>query len=144
MERYNVLVPGTREKFEGWIRDRGGVRVWGNVDLSDPGAGYAYTPMYQDGGEVETTPPTWKHQDRVDVVTDLSRFRFVREYIEVDRFRITLRMGASGLRIKLTDGSSRRLRARLDKAQEKHGPCYYRWDGFDGRDCVIERPVWED
>lgn len=39
MERIDVLVPGARVKFEDWIKNRGGVQVWENVNLSTPRAG---------------------------------------------------------------------------------------------------------
>jgi len=153
----DVMVPGARAKFEEWIRVRGGVQVWHNLNLSDPGAGNQFTPatmMIKDpddvkgysgskiGDIVPYPKPHWS-VGAGEVVTDISRFRFVKGYTEIKRIRVAVCRG-SGLMFKLTDGSQRKVDRALEKAPEG---AVYRKDGglFDPlREIVIEVPEWEE
>uniref|UniRef100_A0A6M3JEC9 Uncharacterized protein n=1 Tax=viral metagenome TaxID=1070528 RepID=A0A6M3JEC9_9ZZZZ len=159
MKIYDVMVPGCREKFETWIRDRGGVQVWRNLNLSNPGAGNQFTPATmvietarQEAGYLgkkigDTVPypnPHWS-VGAGEVVTDIKRFRFVKSFKELKRIRVALRRG-SGLNFCLTDGSQRKLDRALDAAREKYEDVVYRKDGglFDyERFIVVEVPEWE-
>jgi len=138
LKRYDVSVPGCRERFEEWVKTRGGIAVWTNHDLSDPGAGNVYTPALTDGKL--TLAPCWRcGRNPAEVVTDLSRFRFAKGEREVDRFKVAVRMGAQGMKVKLTDASSAKLRKRL----EKHGPdAGYRFD-YENQQAVVTVPEWE-
>jgi hypothetical protein len=138
LKTYKVLVPSVREQFEEWIRERGGVAVWENANLSNPSAGAMFTPLYTDG---KLTPqPSWQTVSTPAVVTDIARFRFVLEMREMDRLRVATRVGSQGLSLKLTDLSAKRLRKRLDKAGDE---AMYRFD-FDTQEAVIEIPLWEE
>jgi len=156
---YDVTVLGCREKFETWIRDRGGVQVWRNLNLSNPSAGNQYTPAtmvikdpddqkgYLDsriGDIVQYPRPHWS-VGAGEVITDIKRFRFVKSFKELKRIRVALRRG-DGLNFCLTDGSQRKLDRALEKAQEKYDDVTYRKDGglFDyERFIVVEVPEWE-
>jgi hypothetical protein len=151
MDKIEVYTPGCRATFEGWIQNRGGVKVWRNIDLSNCGAGPIFTPALQElevpqeNGGVNMVPypkPSWR-VDNGEVVTDISRFRFVKGFKEFKRIRVALRRG-SGLNFCLTDGSQNKV----DKALSEAGPeAVYRKDGglFDfERFIVVEVPEWED
>ncbi len=154
MEKIEVLTPGCREKFEEWIKCRGGVKVWRNLDLSNCGAGPIFTPALKEvevpleNGGMNMIPypkPSWR-VDNGEVVTDISRFRFVKGFKEFKRIRVALRRG-DGLIFCLTDGSQRKVDKALDQAREKFGEATYRKDGglFDyERFIVVEVPEWED
>jgi hypothetical protein len=138
---YDVTVPGVREKFETWIRDRGGVQVWENLNLSNPGAGRQFTPaemigLGEDGKPTPSPAPHWS-VGRGEVVTSIDRFRFVASWAEVKRFRVAIRRGAQGFTLKCTDASS----AKIHKALEKYPGSTYRFD-YDHQEAVIEVPTW--
>jgi hypothetical protein len=131
-----------KEKFTKWIAERGGVMVWQNIDLSNCDAGDIYTPAFTEDGK-EYDKPHWR-VSRKEVVSDLSRFRFVKELKEVKRFRVAVRMGDQGFSMKLTDGSTRRVRAACAKTKQQTGiEPYYRFD-YETQECVIETPIFED
>jgi hypothetical protein len=141
---YEVHVPGARAKFEDWIANRGGILVWENVDLSNPGAGNMFTPVRDAEGKPNDTnqPPNWTHRYK-ETCTKIKDFRFVKEMKEVKRFRVAVRMGTQGLMIKLTDGSTKKLHKALDKVKEETGQdAMYRFD-YSTQEAVIEVPVWE-
>ena len=156
---YDVMVPGTRPKFELWIKERGGVQVWHNLNLSNPGAGNQFTPAtmvidseedlrgYSGAKMGDTVPyprPHWS-VGAGEIITDISRFRFVKGFKEVKRIRVAVCRG-SGLMYKLTDGSQRKVDRALETARDKYGEAVYRKDGglFDyERFIVVEVPEWE-
>ena len=137
--KIRVLAPGAREKFEDWIATRGGVQIWNNGNLSDPGAGPIFTPALQkvEHQRVPTEKPRWSHE-RGEVVTDINRFEFVKAWKEIKRFHVAIRMGSQGTMLKLTDGSSARVR----KFEESHPGAYYRFD-YETQECVFEIPEME-
>lgn len=142
-ERIEVMTPGCREKFENWIQYRGGVQVWKNQNLSNPNAGDMFTAALT----IEGQPTPCPHWSRAagELVKEIGGFRFVKELKEVQRCRIALRMGDSGLTIKLTDASSRRVRAICAEIKARTGEDpTFSWGGDDGKDCVFKVPVWED
>lgn len=153
---YDIYVVGAREKFEGWIKNRGGVQVWHNLDLSNPGAGNMFPPATQEeetileGGlrtkrTISYPKPHWP-VGAGEVVTDIKRFRFAKGFKELKRIRVALKRG-NGLNYCLTDASQRKVDKALDAAREKYGDdVTYRKDGglFDQeRFIVIELPEWE-
>ena len=139
-----VTVPGVRAKFEDWIKTRGGILVWENVNLSDPGAGPMFTPVRDAEGKTncKNSPPHWTHRYH-ETCTKIKDFKFVKEMVEVNRFRVAVRMGTQGLMVKLTDASTKKLNKALDKAKEKTGQdASYRFD-YSTQEAVIEVPLWE-
>ena len=48
MITYEMSVPGARERVAAWIKDRGGVAIWPNINLSDAGKGPTFTPAVTD------------------------------------------------------------------------------------------------
>jgi hypothetical protein len=142
LERIEICVPDQKEKFADWIANRGGVIRWQNLNLSNPDGGDMYTPVRgPDGENNQERAPHWS-VGFAEIITDLSRFRFIKELREVKRLKIAVRMGSQGLSLKLTDGSTRRLRAAMGKIQDIHGtkPCYH----FEEDQAVIEVPIFED
>jgi len=139
---YKVFVPGVREKFEEWIANRGGVAVWENRNLSNPGAGLSYTPALSEAGN-PSIPPHWSRR-LLEVCKSIEDFRFVRGFKEVRRLRVAVRMGSQGWMLKLTDGSTDKLHKALDKIKEETGQeACYRFD-YTTQEAVIEVPVWSD
>jgi hypothetical protein len=139
VKKMAVYNPGAKAMFVKWIAERGGVKVWENVDLSNCDAGPMWTPVRDAEGK-DVTSPRWSHPKCVEIVTDLSRFKFIKDMKEVKRFHVAVRMGDSGLRIKCTDASSRKIKSQLAKA----GPeACYRFD-YDTQEAVIEVPVWDE
>jgi hypothetical protein len=137
MKKIDVLALGAREKFLDWIKNRGGVQVWRNLNLSNPDAGNQYTPYLNITRDVQDAPH-WS-VGRGELITDITRFRFVKGFKEVKRFHVGVRMGGNGLSVKVTDGGSRRIRAALDK----YPGSVYHFD-YEYQDAVIEVPEWEE
>jgi hypothetical protein len=137
--KYEVTVPGAKTQIMEWLRDRGGVIVWENINLSDPTKGFTYTPAKtSDGQDGHEKKPHWGVRAK-EVVTDPDKFRFAKELKEVKRFRVAVRMGSQGMSLKVTDGGTRRIKAALAKA----GPdSCYEFD-YDTQEAVILVPVWE-
>lgn len=139
-ERIDVTVPGVREKFAGWVAQRGGVAVWENANLSTPDAGEQFTPAVTDGAP--TPQPHWSVKPIPEIVTDLARFRFVKSFREVGRRKIAVRVSGNGLMLKLTDASTRKVNNFQDSYKEKHGVRpFYR---FEDDEAVFEVAEWED
>ena len=151
MKKIDVYTLGVREDFETWIRDRGGVKVWRNVNLSNPGYGPIFTPAFEEidmdvfGMSVPYPKPSWQ-VDNGEVITDITRFRFAKGFKEFKRIRVALERG-SGYNYRLTDGSQRKVDWAMQACMDKHGDAVYRKDGglFDmERFIVVEIPEWED
>ena len=140
MKKIDVTTPNCRPRFEEWIKTRGGVLSWPCIDLSNPGAGMIFTPATTpEGEESKLHKPHW-NRGAPTLHTSLDDFRFCTGMREVQRFHVALRMGAQGMKVKLTDGSTRKL----EKACEKAGPdSRYHFD-YDTQEAVIELPTWED
>lgn len=131
-----VGVVGVRPRFEDWIAGRGGVQVWDNVNLSDPGKGHMFTPVEAVDGTL-TDKPHWSVA-RGEVITDINRFEFVKAWTEIKRFHVAIRPGSQGLTMKLTDASSAKVR----RYTEKHPEAFYRFD-YETQECVFEMPEME-
>jgi len=147
-----MTVEGAREKFAGWIAQRGGVAVWPCINLSNL-TGPCFTPALREEDKpltaecpeiahirFPTQKPGWQYGERSEVITDIARFKFAIGMKEVARFRVALRMGGQGMSLKLTDGATRRLNKRLDKAGKD---ARYHFD-YASQEAVIEVPVWEE
>lgn len=142
-KKIEICVPGARAKFETWIKDRGGVAVWKNVNLSNPGAGDSYTPALAVEGQGMRYPkPHWSVEFS-KIITDINSFRFVKEMREIKRFHVAIRRSSNGLMFKCTDASSERIRREMSKASAKHGQNICREFDYETQDCVLLLPVWE-
>ena len=140
--KIEIGVPGCREKFAKYITERGGIKIWRNINLSNPDAGDIYTPVRDSEGN-DYPKPHWSVEFS-RIVTDINAFRFIKELREVKRFHVAIRRSSNGLMFKCTDASSAKLRKAMSKIQEQTGekPCY-RFD-YETQEAVIEMPVWED
>lgn len=145
-KRIQIGVPGAREKFELWIKTRGGVQVWENINLSNMDAGDQYTPALEtvkvpmENGGINAVPyhkPHWSVRQG-ELITDIKRFRFVKSWKEVKRFHVGVRMGAQGFTMKVTDGGTRKIRAACDK----YPGSSYRFD-YEFQEAIIEVPEFE-
>jgi len=133
-DRIEVTVLGVKEKFQDWINSRGGVKVWRNLNLSNPDAGFRFTPALTED-QKDYPKPHWSVGYQ-ETIRDISRFRFVKSMCEVKRLRVAVSMSGNGLMLKLTEGSSRKLRLACQKIQKAHNgiePCYH-FEGGRGRD----------
>lgn len=154
MKKIDVYNIGARVKFGHWIKNRGGVKVWRNINLSNPGYGPIFTPALkevevpEENGGINVVPypkPSWQ-VDNGEVITDITRFRFAKGFKEFKRIRVALERG-SGYNYRLTDGSQRKVDRAMQACMDKHGDAVYRKDGglFDAeRFIVVEIPEWED
>lgn len=135
MEKIKVLALNVKDNFKNWIDTRGGVSVWHTVNLSNPGAGYVFTPFRDiDGSENEK--PRWDLALK-EVVKDIDRFLFAKSAKEVKRIRIYVRMGSQGTMLKLTDSST----DRLYKALDLFPGSFYK---FENDEAVIYMPEFEE
>lgn len=121
-------------KLLNWINTRGGVAVWRSIDLSNPGA-ETFTPAITDGKP--TGKPHWRFANEpAMVITNSDEIEITKDE-EVRRFHIAIRRGSQGLSLKLTDASTRKVRAAVEKAGEG---AYYEFD-YSTQECVIMKPI---
>jgi hypothetical protein len=122
--------------FLDWVRNRGGIAVWRSVDFSDLGRSWS-TPLRNKDGAPTPKPHPWKAEAAPSrVITDPKEVLVVEDR-EVKRFYVALRRGDQGLLVKLTDASSRRVRAAVARAGKG---AYYEFD-YDTQEAVIMAPV---
>lgn len=130
MEKLQVS-PEHAPKFREWLQTRGGLAVWSSLDLSDPSASWTTPALTPEGSP--TAPPSWKAGNKPSrVITDPTEVEVVTAK-EVKRFRVAIRRGSNGLVFKLTDASTRRLRAAVEKAGEG---AWYEFD-YSTQEAVI-------
>lgn len=137
MEKIIVGVPNCKARFEEWIKNRGGVRVWRDMSIPNTGDGDVFTPANDENGG-RYPKPNWSVTCGEEVITDINQFRFVKEWKEVGRFRIAIQGKEKGRSFKCTDASS----AKIHKWCDKFPGSKYRFD-FGTKEAVIEVPVWE-
>jgi len=119
------------EKIWEWFETRGGIAIWPSIDLSDLGTSFT-TPL--DGQK-----PHWKcAAEPARTITDPDdvEVQVPREY---SRFRVGIRPRGNGLGFKVTDGGTRRIRARVAKATEKFGDAWHEFD-YETQEAVILVP----
>lgn len=125
-EIYEIHVPDSRPKFEKWLAERQGVIVFRDQEISMHPRGDVFAPVIAADGtnNVESNArPHWAYGIH-EVVTDINRFRFVKEWKEVAR------------------SSTQRQKAIHRAMREQHGvPVYSRYDG--GNVVIFEIAVWE-
>ena len=134
LEKHTVS-PENAALFKEWIATRGGVAVWRSIDLSDPTFTMSSPALGRDG--TPTAKPSWKLENAPHrVITDPADIEVITGK-EVKRFHIAVRMGSQGLSLKVTDGSTRRIRAAVEKAGEG---AWYELDHFT-QEAVIYAPA---
>lgn len=116
-----------------WLANRGGLAIWESHDLSDPGKTWTTPALTTDGKP--TAKPHWAAGEVIETVTDITNV-VVTTPKEVKRFHVATRLGANGLKIKLTDASGRKVRA----AEEKAGPEAWHEFDYDNQDAIIYVP----
>jgi len=133
MERY-IIAPGNAPKIAEWLRTRGGIATWKSVDLSDPG--FSMTTPVNNADGTPAVKPHWKLESTPSrIITDPAEV-LVSKDVEVKRFHVAIRPGSQGFSFKVTDGSSRRIRAAVEKAGEG---AYYEFD-YSTQEAVILKP----
>jgi len=123
-------VPRMRE----WIEKRGGIAVWNSVDMSDPGW-QCYTPANNEDG-TPTSKPSWKSCQNPGMIVTSEAHVVVVVPKEVYRFPVHVRPGDQGMRVKLTDASSERLRKVMARYSERHDYVHYEFDYME-QEAVI-------
>jgi len=117
-----------------WINTRSGIAVWNSIDLSNPGA-QTFTPAITDGKP--TGKPHWRFGNEPSmIITDPNEVEVTQDE-EVRRFHIAIRRGSQGLSFKLTDASTRKVHAAVEKVGEG---AYYEFD-YSSQECVIMKPT---
>ena len=117
-----------------WIRTRGGLALWRSLDLSDPGRSWT-TPLQDAEGKAKTKPHFAAESAPYRIITATDEV-MVHLDMEVKRFRVAVRMGSQGLKLKLTDASSEHVR----KAVEKAGPGAYHVFDLGSQEAIIMVP----
>jgi len=129
-----ITTPDNAEKIADWLRTRGGIAIWQSIDFNRAGATIT-TPVNTSTGEPTDKPYYWLGNKPEVIITDPAEVLISKD-IEVKRFRVGLRMGDNGLKIKCTDGASRRIRAEVAKAGEG---AYHVFD-YATQEAVILKP----
>ena len=120
-------------KFLEWIQKRGGVAVWKSINLSNPGASWSTPALTEDGKPSQK--PTWQAANEpIKVVTDPEQIG-VLTVKELKRFRVAVEQ--HGLSLKVSDGSSRRIRSKVAKAGDD---AYHVFD-YETQEAVIMVPT---
>jgi len=126
--------PENVAKFREWLSTRGGLAIWESIDLSDPGTSWT-GPVNGPNGK-PSPKPSWKSDNKpARIITDPSEVVVIVPR-EVKRFHIAVRTGSNGLRIKVTDASTRKIRAACAKFGENS---WYEFD-YGSQDAVIYVP----
>ena len=99
-----------------WLKQLGGVAVWGCLDLSTPGRRFYGPATLTDG--TPARKPHWSATSAPERIVTHARDIAVVERREVARCRVSLRRGPYGAPWRLTDASERRLEAALEAAGE--------------------------
>jgi hypothetical protein len=129
-----TTTPEDAGKIAEWLRTRGGIAIWEAIDLSRAGQTMT-TPATTANGEPARKPAYWLASEPAYIVTDPAEV-FVYKDVEVKRFHVAVRMGGNGLKLKVSDGGSRRIRAEVAKAGED---AYHTFD-YSTQEAVIMKP----
>ena len=133
VERHTVS-PENAQAFKEWIATRGGVAVWRSINLSNPGASWSTPAMTTDGKP--TPKPTWQAANEPERIVTREEDIDVIVAEEVKRFHVAVRQG-SGLQLKCTDASSKRIWKEVEKAGEG---AFYLFD-YLCQEAVIMAPM---
>ena len=116
-----------------WLA-KGGVARWTSLDLSNLGREWLTSTKDL------AIKPHWAAAPLPEVVTDPAQV-IVLELAEVRRFHVAVRRGSQGLSWKLTDASSRKVRAAVKQAQVKHPHAEYQFD-YEKQEAIILAGDW--
>jgi hypothetical protein len=106
-----------RERILDWMANRGGVAIWSSLDLSRAGQ-RTFTPA-------DATQPSWHFNTKPDeIVTDRADIGVYTETL-FKAFPVSLRRSSSGMTLKLTDPSQRKVDRHMEQCHEKHGNAHY-------------------
>ena len=132
-EKHRVIEPNAKT-FLKWFRERGGIAIWGSVNLSNPSQTWS-TPIHTESGE-RYTKPNWQcSTEPTRLITDMDEV-LVDTPREVKRFHVAIRRGDQGLSFKLTDGSTAKVRREMAKAGDD---AWYEFD-YGTQEAVILVP----
>lgn len=109
----HLTTPSNAHRLAEWLSHRGGIVIWENQDLGNPGASVT-CPYLAADGSVKVSPG-WQYPTPSRHITDPAEVA-VETATEVARLKVRLKR--SGMRLVLTDTSSRKLRETL----AQHGP----------------------
>ncbi len=104
-------------KFWNWLHKRGGVAHWRSINLSNPGESWS-APVNNDKGTPFGKPSSRAASEPTGTCNNPDEV-YVTTVKELQRFHIGVRLGASGLMLKVTDGSKRRIDSRVERWAEK-------------------------
>ena len=127
--------PENAAKIKEWIETRGGAALWNSANLSNPGQTWT-CPLNNAAGE-PATKPSWEAGSIYRIISDPNEV-IVETAKEVKRFHIALNQ-SSGTAVKLSKGSSDKVRKEVSKAGEK---AWYAFDYFS-QEAVIYVPETE-
>jgi hypothetical protein len=96
-----------------WLAERNGLAIWECVDLSNPGVTWTASVNGPDGRPAPK--PHYAAGRVIRIITDPADV-VVSYDVEVKRFRVGVRRGDQGTKVKVTDGGSRRIRNAVAKA----------------------------
>lgn len=129
-----IVTAGNALAIADWIEHRKGIAIWESIDLSDPG--YTVTTPVETADGKPTPKPSWKVANTpARVITSVDEV-VVSIDKEVKRFHVGVRVGGSGLKLKLTDGATHKVR----KAVEKAGEGAYHVFDYMTQEAVIMAP----
>lgn len=112
-----------------WIDTRGGVAIWKALDPANPRE--IFTPALTGGKPTER--PHWSVGSVPEkTITSYEEVQ-VQASREVRRFRVAIRMGSNGMKLKLTDASSEKVRKAVSKAGEG---AYHSFD-YETQEAII-------
>lgn len=114
-----------------WLETRGGVAVWQRINLSNPGS--AFCPVNQENGE-PMQKPSWEYADKPERIVSNPCDVIVYVPVVAARMHVAIRKSSNNFMLKLTDASSRRVRAMLEKLGEKSS---YHFDYGEYKNCVF-------
>jgi len=132
-ERYRIKASNA-ELIRQWIEKRGGVQVWGSLNLSDPST-ERLTPL-NDADGARVARPHWScPPEPTRILTRVDEIEVATPKL-VKRFHVAVRVGGQGLSLKVSDGGSRRIKAEVAKAGDD---AWYEFD-YEQQDALIFKP----
>lgn len=128
--------PENAERIHLWLTTRGGIAHWGSVDLSDPGRSWT-TPLLNADGTPKEKPHYAATSEPTSITTEVADVTVIVP-VEVNRFRVAIRRGDNGFKLKLTDASSAKVRKAEEKARETaaDGVAWHEFD-YGTQEAVI-------
>lgn len=133
MEKH-VVTAENAARVLGWLDTRGGLAIWGCLDLASPGKTWT-APLNDESGERKGKPHWSATSEPVRVITNANEV-VVSKDKEVKRFRIAIRYAANRMAYKVSDGGSRRIRKEVAKAGDG---AYHVFD-YETQEAVIMTP----